>query len=77
MRATAMKKTKPRVEFNSAGERGNIYAILARCKAVLRSLHRIQDYNDLYCAVTVSNSYAEALKLIRQVVDLIDLDNKF
>ncbi len=70
-------KSKPKVEFNSMGESGNIYFILARCRAVLRSLRRIQDYNDLYCAVTTSGSYTEALGHIRKVVDLIDLDGKY
>ena len=71
-----MTKTKPRVEVKSMGEGGNIYAILARVRAVLRGLRRIQDYNDLYCAVTTSGSYAEALGIIRQTVDLVDLDGK-
>ncbi len=72
-----MTKTKPKVEFNSMGESGNIYAILARVRAVLRALRRIQDYNDLYCAVTTSGSYTEALGIIRKTVDLVDLDGKF
>jgi len=70
-------KTKAKVEFRSGGESGNIYAILARVRAVLRALGRIQDYNDLWQAVSNSHSYTEALGLIRQTVDLVDLDGNF
>jgi hypothetical protein len=68
---------KPRVEFRSSGEGGNIYAVLARCRTVLRGLRRVQDYNDLYCAVTTSDSYTQALARIRGTVDLVDLDGKY
>jgi len=73
----ATATTKPRVEFNSRGASGNIYAILGLVRAALRKQRRIQEYNDIYCAVTTSGSYKDALGLIRQSVDLVDLDGLY
>lgn len=72
-----MKPIKPRVEFNSRGVSGNIYYILGLVRTVLRHQHRIADYNDIYFAVTNSESYKEALEIIRQKIDLIDLDGLY
>lgn len=69
-----MKPIKPRVEFNSRGASGNIYHILGLVGTALRKQHRITDYNDIYFAVTNSGSYKEALEIIRQKIDLVDLD---
>jgi len=72
-----MTISKPRVEFRSRGESGNVFAILGLVRAALRKERRITEYNEIYCAVTTSGSYAEALGLIRQSVDLVDLDGKY
>lgn len=72
-----MKQTKPRVEFNSRGESGNIYRILGMVRAALQKLQRITDYNEIYFAVTNCGSYKEALDIIRQQIDLIDLDGLY
>ena len=72
-----MTAKKPKVEFNSMGESGNIYYILALVRAEMRKLNRITEYNEIYCAVTTSRSYTEALGHIRQKIDLVDLDGKF
>ena len=69
-----MTQKKPKVEFNSRGESGNIYRILGLVRSALRKEHRITDYNDIYFAVTNCGSYDEALKIIREKIDLIDLD---
>ncbi len=69
-----MAGAKPRVEFDSRGESGNIYCILARVRTVLRDLGRAGEYDEVYRAVTTSGSYREALGHIREKVDLVDLD---
>ncbi len=72
-----MKQIKPRVEFNSRGESGNIYRILGMVRTALQKLHRITDYNEIYFAVTSCGSYKEALDIIRQKIDLVDLDGLY
>ena len=42
----------------------------------LRKQRRINDYNELWSKVQLSKSYEEALGYIREVVTLIDEDNK-
>ena len=64
---------KPTVHFNSRTESGNIYYILALVRHEMQLQRRILDYNALRDRVTASGSYAEALALIREVVDLVDL----
>ena len=72
-----MLQTKPKVEFNSRGESGNIYRILGMVRTTLQKLHRITDYNEIYFAVTNCGSYKEALDIIRQKIDLVDLDGLY
>ena len=69
--------TKPRVEFHSRGQEGNIYFILGRTRDALRRERRITAYNDMWDRVQKSNSYPAALAEIRKTVDLIDLDGAF
>lgn len=71
-----MENKKPKVEFNSRGSSGNIFNILALVRQAFRKEHRITEYNDIYFAVTNCGSYKEALEVIRQKVDLIDLDGE-
>ena len=67
---------KPRIEFNSKGENGNIHSILGLCSKVLRKEQRINDYNTLRDEVYASQSYQEALVKIRKVVDLVDISGR-
>jgi len=67
---------KPKIEFNSRGESGNIYFVLALVRKEFCKQKRITEYNKIYKRVITSGSYAEALKIIREKVDLTDLDNK-
>ena len=71
-----MMMKKPRIEFNSSGESGNIFWVLSKVRDVLRKQQRITEYNDLRDQVLNSKSYAEALAYIREKVDLVDLDGK-
>ncbi len=66
---------KPEVHFRSRCESGNIYFILGMVRDVLRKQRRITDYNNLRDQVLHSSSYAEALRIIREKVNLIDDDN--
>ena len=67
---------KPTIHFNSRGESGNIYWILAAVREALRKERRITDFNNLWERVQVSGSYTEALAIIREHVDLIDDDRR-
>jgi hypothetical protein len=67
---------KPIVTFDSAGPSGNIYHILAEVRAVMQKARRIVEYNDMREEVFNSKSYAHALKVIREHVDLIDVSGR-
>lgn len=67
---------KPVIKYKSHGETGNIFFILAMVRDELRKQRRINDYNELWSKVQLSKSYEEALGYIREVVTLIDEDNK-
>ena len=68
---------KPKIVFNSHGESGNIHYILALVCHEFRKQRRITEYNDIVQRVTTSGNYKEALAVIREKIDLIDLDGKF
>jgi hypothetical protein len=55
--------TKPKIEFHSKGESGNIFSILAAVRTVLRKQQRIMDYNNMFSAVQETQSYDDALKV--------------
>lgn len=63
---------KPVIVFDSRGPGGNIFYILAEVRAVLQKERRIIDYNNCWERVHKASSYDEALKIIREYVDLID-----
>ena len=68
---------KARIEFDSRGESGNIYWILGKVRDALRKQRRITDYNNLWERVQNSGSYTEALAIIREYVDLVDVRGRF
>lgn len=65
------------VNFDSYGPSGNIFHILGLVRNELRKQRRIIDYNDCWERVQKSNSYEEALKIIREYVDLIDIQGRY
>lgn len=69
-------KTKPKIEFHSSGESGNIHWVLAKLRDALRKQRRIIDYNEAWERVQKSGSYTEALAIIREYADLTDLDGR-
>ena len=68
---------QPEIHFNSNGPSGNIFAILCEVRMAMQKQRRITEYNDLYVRVRNCYSYAEALKEIRRIVDLIDDDGNY
>lgn len=64
---------KPKVEFDSKGPSGNIYHILAMVQHSLKKQHRLADYNILQDKVCNSSSYQDVLNIIREYIDLIDI----
>ena len=65
---------KPTVTYHSRGESGNIFWILGAVAKALKKQRRITDYNECRDRVLSSGSYGEALSIISEYVDLVDLD---
>ena len=61
------------VYFDSMGPSGNIFAVVASCKSKLSK----SEYKGLIDKVFNSNSYEEALRCVREYVDLIDLSGAY
>ena len=66
--------TKPTVSYHSRGRSGNIFWILGAVAKALNKQRRITDYNECRDRVFCSGSYGEALSIISEYVELIDLD---
>lgn len=64
---------KETIYYESKGESGNIFFILAKVRDILRKQRRINDYNECYEAVLGCDSYDEALDVISEYVFLVDL----
>lgn len=67
---------RPVVYFRSTGATGNVYAILGAVRTELGASRR-DLFNKIYGRVMECHSYAEALSIVRESVDLIDLDGKY
>jgi len=66
-----MKKEK--VEYSRRGPSGNIYHIIGKANLALRKQHRIIDYNEMWERVQNSHSYDEALAIIGEYVELVEI----
>ena len=64
---------KPMLEIDISGPDGNIYVIMGLVMQILRKRRRYTDWNNLRDAITSSKSYANALREINKVVELIDI----
>lgn len=64
---------KPKIMFDSRGESGNIYWILGKVQLVMKKQRRYTEFNELRDRVFEAKSYAEALSIIREKVDLVDV----
>ena len=60
------------IHFNSRGASGNIFAVLAEVRKVMRKERRINEYNNMWEEVQNSGSYEAALEIIGKHVPLID-----
>ena len=69
-------KTTP-IRFHSRGQSGNIFHILYFVRREMQKQRRITEYNEMRDRVYNSDSYREALAIIREYVELIDLDGAF
>lgn len=64
---------KPLLEIDISGPDGNIYVIMGLVMQILRKQRRYTDWNNLRDAITSSKSYANALREINKVVELVDI----
>ena len=64
---------KPILEIDISGPDGNIYVIMGMVMQILRKQRRYTDWNNLRDAITSSKSYANALREINKVVEMIDI----
>jgi hypothetical protein len=71
-----MTAKKIEIRLASKSSQGNIYAILGLVQRAMRKAQLITAYNDLRDDVLNAGSYDEAIKRIRQTVDLVDTDGK-
>ena len=65
------------IRFQSTKESGNIFWILGEVSAIMKKQRRITEYNTMRDRVFEAQSYEEALAIIREYVELVDLDGKF
>ena len=61
------------LEIDISGPDGNIYVIMGLVMQILRKQRRYTDWNNLRDAITSSKSYANALREINKVVELVDI----
>lgn len=64
---------KPLLEIDISGPDGNIYVIMGLVMQILRKQRRYTDWNNLRDAITSSKSYANALREINKMVELVDI----
>ena len=76
MRENGSGKTKAVIHFRSRHETGNIYWILGAVRMQMQKERRITDYNNAWERVQQTD-YAGALKILRELVDLIDDDGRY
>lgn len=67
------KKDKPIVEYDPHGHTGNIYWILGAVSAIMRKQRRYTDFNTLRDRVFEAQSYEEALQIIGETVNLVEI----
>lgn len=64
---------KPTIYYDRRGPSGNIYAILGSVSQELRKQRRYTDSNTLRDRVFEAKSYEEALQIIRETVNLVEI----
>ncbi len=66
---------RPILTYDSCGESGNIFWILGRVRRIMAEQHRQDAYTELWRRVQQAGSYAEALEILSEEVELIDTAN--
>lgn len=66
---------KTTIYYESKGTSGNIFYILGKTREALNKQRRINDYNECWERVQKCKSYNEALNVIAEYVDLVDLSD--
>ena len=61
------------IYFDRSGPSGNIYAILGAVSQALRRQRRYTEFNNLRDRVFEAESYEEALQIIGETVDLVEI----
>ena len=69
-----MKMSKPVIKYSPRGATGNIYWIVGQLRNIMRQQRRIDAFNRLWERVQMANSYDDALKIISEEVDLVEVD---
>jgi hypothetical protein len=64
---------RPTIYFDRSGPSGNIYAILGAVSQALRKQCRYTDFNTLRDRVFEAQSYEEALQIIGETVNLVEI----
>ena len=64
---------KPTITYDRSGPSGNICAILGAVSQTLRKQRRYTDFNTLRDRVFEAKSYEEALQIIGETVNLVEI----
>ena len=64
---------KPTIIYDSRGETGNIYYLIGQLQQIMRKQRRYTDFNNLRDRIFESSSYEEALAIIGEEVELVDI----
>ena len=64
---------RPIIYYDRRGPSGNIYAILGAVSQALRKQRRYTDFNTLRDRVFEAQSYEEALQIIGETVNLVEI----
>ena len=64
---------KPTIIYDSRGETGNIYYLIGQLQRIMRKQRRYTDFNNLRDRIFESSSYEEALAIIGEEVELVDI----
>ena len=64
---------KPTIIYDSRGETGNIYYLIGQLQQLMRQQRRYTDFNNLRDRIFESSSYEEALAIIGEEAELVDI----
>jgi hypothetical protein len=64
---------RPTIIYDSRGETGNIYYLIGQLQQIMRQQRRYTDFNNLRDRIFESGSYEEALAIIGEEVELVDI----